>query len=200
MVNRRQIVQLALSAGAALPCFKAFAGAQPSLRLYQALYDERSVHTASFATAASRRGVAVQATRGDVTDIWFSELQPEWQQRQSAVAGLTDYHSLFVLDMMAQDAGMRAVYIAAHRPGARGVFEHRLFGPHELVRQASVEVTGRDWASSAAAIVMRCPAEVSVAARHSSIAEARNCEFAAADLVSWVIAPVRKARIERREY
>jgi hypothetical protein len=193
MVNRRQIIQLALSAGAALPGLRAFAATPAGLALYRVLYDERSQAGLRFAAAASRRGASVQPTRGDVTDIWFNELQPQWKQHQSAVAGLTDYHTLFVLDMMARDAGMRAVYIAAHRVRAGGVFEHRLFGPRTLLSQASAQITGEDWAVKAAGVLMQCPDDMPVAARHSSIAEARNYELRPADLVSWVIAPVRRA-------
>jgi hypothetical protein len=193
MVNRRQIIQLALSAGAALPCLGAFAATAAKLALYGVLYDERSQPGLRFAAAASRHGARLLPTRGDVTDIWFNQLQPQWKQHQSAVAGLTDYHALFVLDMMARDAGMRAVYMAAHRAQAGGVFEHRLFGPRTLLRQASTQIVGDDWADRAAQVLMQCPGEMPVAARQSTIAQARNCELRSADLVSWVIAPVRRA-------
>jgi hypothetical protein len=193
MTNRREIIQAALSAAAVLPAFKAFAGAPADMPLFKVLYDQRSEHGLMFAAQAARQGAPVHATRGDVTGVWFDELQPCWKSRQGAVAGLTDFQSLFVLDMMARDAGMRAVYIAAHRSLGQGAFEHRLFGPRDLVRLASREVGGNDWPGKAARIVTHLPDRVSVAADQSTIAEARNHEMGAGDLVSWVIAAASKA-------
>jgi len=192
MTNRREILQVALAAAAVLPGFKALAGAPGSMPLYKVLYDPRTPAGLSFAASAKRGGAPLHATRGDVTDVWFNELQPQWRQHRTATAGLTDFHSLFVLDMMARDAGMRAVYIATHRLCGRERFEHRLFGPHELVRQSSLVTDGYDWASTAAGIVTGFTGEVSVAAQHSSIADARNIELTAHDLVSWVIASPRR--------
>jgi hypothetical protein len=192
MTNRREILQAALAAAAVLPGFKALAAAPGSMPLYKVLYDPRTPAGLAFAASAKRSGSPLHATRGDVTDVWFNELQPQWRQHRTATAGLTDFHSLFVLDMMARDAGMRAVYIATHRLCGRDRFEHRLFGPHELVRQSSLVTDGYDWASTAAGIVTGFAGEVSVAAQHSSIADARNIELTAHDLVSWVIASPRR--------
>jgi hypothetical protein len=192
MTNRREILQAALAAAVALPSLQAMAAAPARMPLCKVLYDPRSRAGLTFAAAAKRMGAALHATRGDVTDVWFKELQPEWSKRRTAAAGLTDFHSLFVLDMMARDAGMRAVYIATHRSCARGRFEHRLFGPRDLIRQASLATAGDDWANGAAGIVTGFPASVPVDARHSSIGEARNIELTPRDLVSWVIAPPRR--------
>jgi hypothetical protein len=192
MANRREIIQAALAAAAVLPCLDTFAAAPANMPLYKVLYDQRSQPALIFATRATRLGALVHATRGDVTDVWFNELQPRWKQHQTAVAGLTDFHSLFVLDMMARDAAMRAVYMAVHRFRGQSAIEHRLFGPRELVRRASPNFAGSDWASEAAGVVTQFPSSYSVAAPHSSIAEARNLELSPGDLVSWVIAPVRK--------
>jgi hypothetical protein len=192
MTNRREILQAALAAAAVLPGFKALAAAPGSMPLYKVLYDPRTPAGLAFAAGAKRSGAPLHATRGDVTDVWFNELQPQWRRHRTATAGLTDFHSLFVLDMMARDEGMRAVYIATHRLCGRDRFEHRLFGPHELVRQSSLVTDGSDWASTAAGIVTGFAGKVSVAAQHSSIADARNIELTAHDLVSWVIASPRR--------
>jgi hypothetical protein len=192
MTNRREILQAALAASVVLPSLQAMAGASARMPLYKVLYDARRRAGVTFATAAQRLGAAVHATRGDVTGVWFDELQPEWNRQRTAVAGLTDFHSLFVLDMMARDARMRAVYIATHRSCDGDRFEHRQFGPRDLLRQASLARTGDDWASAAASIVMNLPNAVSVNVQHSSIAESRNIELTSRDLVSWVIAPPRR--------
>jgi hypothetical protein len=105
---------------------------------------------------------------------------------------LTDFHSLFVLDMMARDAGMRAVYIATHRCVAGSVSNTACSDRMIWFVRRHWSTAGYDWASSAAGIVTSFPDAVSVAAQHSSIAEARNIELTPCDLVSWVIAPPRR--------
>jgi hypothetical protein len=192
MTNRREILQAALAAAVVLPSFGAAAAAPARMPLCKVLYDPRTRAGLAFAATAKRMGAPLHATHGDVTGVWFDELQPQWRQHRTAAAGLTDFHSLFVLDMMARDAGMRAVYIATHQVCARDRFEHRLFGPRDLIRQASLATAGYGWASSAAGIVTSFPDAVSVAAKYSSIAEARNIELTPCDLVSWVIAPPRR--------
>jgi hypothetical protein len=192
MTNRREILQAALATAVVLPSLKAVAGAPARMPLYKVLYDPRTRAGLTFAAAVKRMGAPLHATRGDVTGVWFDELQPEWSRRRTAVAGLTDFHSLFVLDMMARDARMRAVFIATHRWCDGDRFEHRLFGPRDLIRHASLATAGYDWARTTGGIVTSLPDAVSVAAQHSSIAEARNIELTSRDLVSWVIAPPQR--------
>lgn len=192
MTNRREILQAALAAAVVLPNYDAIAGASPTMPLYKVLYDARSPAALVFAATARRMGAPLHATQGDVTDVWFNELQPQWRQHRTATAGLTDFQSLFVLDMMARDAGMRAVYVATHQLRGPERFEHHLFGPRDVIRQASLATDGDHWASTAAGIVTSFPEAVSVAAQYSSIAEARNVELTQRDLVSWVIAPPRR--------
>jgi hypothetical protein len=78
-----------------------------SLTPYRAIYDERFEAAGAFATEALDRGWVTKAIRGDVTTIWFRELAPRWRLGPAAVAGVTTPQTLFVLERLAWDVGMR---------------------------------------------------------------------------------------------
>jgi hypothetical protein len=167
------------------PATLRLSGLAPAERFNKMLYDERAPAALIFAAEARRLGADVHAVRGDVTGVWFTVLQPEWQASQISTAGLTYFNSWFVLDMMARDAGMRTVYLAHHESTTQG-YAHRQFGPHSLSK-ASLDPAGQ-WGRQSARILMRFPQNVSVARDRSSILEARDREISPASLVSWVIA------------
>jgi len=74
---------------------------------YRAIYDERFVAGLRFGSDASSRGWVTRAIRGDVTNVWFHELAVRWKRGPAAIAGLTTEQSLFVLERLSWDVGMR---------------------------------------------------------------------------------------------
>jgi hypothetical protein len=158
----------------------------PAMRFNKVLYDGRTTAGLAFAAEARRHGADVHAVEGNVTRVWFNELQPQWQATHVPTAGLTDFNSWFVLDMMARDAGMRTVYLAHHESTPQG-HVHRQFGPHSIIK-APLGSTAPQWGRQSAALLMRFAPDVSVARDRSSILEARNREINRAALVSWIIA------------
>jgi hypothetical protein len=57
----------------------------------------------------------VHAIRGDITDLWFHDLDLRWKQGPAPIAGLTTHGPLFCLERLAWGKG-----IVDHRPpGAR---------------------------------------------------------------------------------
>jgi hypothetical protein len=74
---------------------------------FRAIYDERFPDGRRFASDASSRGWVTRAIRGDVTNVWFHELAVRWKQGPAAIAGLTTEQSLFVLERLSWDVGMR---------------------------------------------------------------------------------------------
>jgi len=78
-----------------------------AVTLYRAIYDERFEAGRRFASDALNRGWVTRAIRGDVTQVWFHELSVRWKRGPAAIAGLTTPQSLFVLERLAWDVGMR---------------------------------------------------------------------------------------------
>ena len=112
MTSRREFVQAATLIAAAPMATAEAARAGPSsgpLEIHRAIYDERFPAARAFAVDARRRGWAVSAIRGDVTDIWFHDLALAWKSAPTPIAGLTQDNSLFCLERLAWDAGLRVV-------------------------------------------------------------------------------------------
>jgi hypothetical protein len=91
------------------------------------LYDDRYSQAVEYARAAALRGSALRVVRGDPTDAWYEDLSPEWRQRKSVVEGLTESHTLFVLERMAWTSGMR---VTSRRPVAETDLLHWTIAAH----------------------------------------------------------------------
>jgi hypothetical protein len=81
--------------------------AADSLNPYRAIYDERFDAGRAFSAAARRLGWITRAIRGDITTVWFRELSPRWRHGPATVTGITTTQTLFVLERLAWDAGLR---------------------------------------------------------------------------------------------
>jgi hypothetical protein len=118
MSTRREFLQGGIAA-AALP-FVAVAGTEQMLLrtapLYKVIFDERFPASVAFADQARREGLPVHGIRGDITALWFHDLDLRWKQGPAAIAGLTDANALFCLDLLARDKAMRVVS-REERPG-----------------------------------------------------------------------------------
>ncbi|OFV92855.1 MAG: hypothetical protein A3G76_01205 [Acidobacteria bacterium RIFCSPLOWO2_12_FULL_65_11] len=122
MVNRREFIQtgaaavvvtgIGIDSGAAAP---AHAPEAPVRRpLYKAIYDERYRDSVAFAEQARRLGLATQAIAGDVTGLWFKDLDLRWREDKVPIVGLTTDAALFCLEQFAHTRQMRVVYRAEH--------------------------------------------------------------------------------------
>ena len=81
-----------------------------ALTPFRAIYDERFEAGRAFATEAAYRGWITRAIRGDITNVWFRELSPRWRRSPAAITGVTTAQTLFVLERLAWDAGMRVTF------------------------------------------------------------------------------------------
>jgi len=114
MADRRQVLKAGL-VGSVLP-LGALAGAATAaepLAIHRAIYDRRFEAGRAFAAEARARGWTTVAIEGDVTDLWYHHLDLRWRQGPAPVAGVTQANSLFVLERLAWDAGMRVTSRAA---------------------------------------------------------------------------------------
>ena len=118
MVNRRDFFISGVAA-AALPLFTGRAPprsnpeSKPGLgatSLYKVVYDERFPASVAYGHEAMRRGLAVQAIRGDITDFWYYDLYPQWGREPVAIAGLTAHGPIFCLERLSWDFGMRVAF------------------------------------------------------------------------------------------
>ena len=93
------------------------------------LFDERFAEAVRFGGAARCRGLPARAVRGDMTQLWYHELEPMWRREPRPLAGLTAYAALFCLERLARDHQLRVVHHGTHTARARGAIEHVIRGP-----------------------------------------------------------------------
>lgn len=104
--NRRMFLKCGLgacSAGALLPPLSA----RPVMPYYRAVFDERFKEARAFATQATTRATPTVAIRGDVTNLFFNDLDLRWKLGPDWLIGFTTSASLFCLHLLARDRGMR---------------------------------------------------------------------------------------------
>jgi hypothetical protein len=182
------------------PTASARENAVPVTPLYKVVFDERFPASVAFGAEARSLGLPTHPIRGDITDLWFHDLDAQWKKKPAAVAGLTAQGALFCLERLAWDHGMRVVFRGDHQYLPTGAIQHVLTGSERVVQQAtSLRDAGDDWALRVAGILARVPEDHSTPAKatiHGRAAAPANTE--AEDLISWVIAPVAGARIMRK--
>jgi hypothetical protein len=111
-VTRRQFVGAGAAAVAAAAVPVALSPRLPTP--YRAIFDERFEAGRRFGADALSRGWVTRAIRGDVTHVWFHELSLRWKRGPAPIAGLTTAGSLFVLERLSWDVGMRVTVRQAH--------------------------------------------------------------------------------------
>jgi len=113
MASRREFLQAGIAASV-LPMAVAGANPAPGKRdhaadFYKVIFDERFPPSVAFGAEWKARGAAVHAIRGDITDLWFHDLDQQWKKQPVPIAGLTAHGPLFCLERIAWDHGMRVV-------------------------------------------------------------------------------------------
>ena len=85
MASRREFLQAGIAASV-LPMAVAGANPAPGKRdhaadFYKVIFDERFPASVAFGAEWKARGAAVHAIRGDITDLWFHDLDQQWKKQ-----------------------------------------------------------------------------------------------------------------------
>jgi hypothetical protein len=197
MANRREFIQACIAASS-VPATTAFAWSPAvtgtsSSNFFRTIFDERFPESVAFGLEMDRRGECARSIRGDITQLWFNDIDVQWKKEPVAIAGLTSFGPLFCLERWGWDAGLRVIFRAEHSIG-HGHVQHKFSGPPDVLTAAQARLSGADWATQMARLAIWCqheictPSEISFNGHSGAI---RNSEDEA--LVSWVIAPIRQA-------
>lgn len=196
MTSRRQFLQSGIAVSSALcvaPLAARASGLEaPRLRLELFVLDRRFPESVAAATEAAAHGVALAATDGDLTSLWYHDLDLRWQAAPMALAGVTTRGALFVLETFAADRGMRVLYRGEHVVARAGAVVHTLAGPAELVAAAmdGTQAEGHAWPLTLSRAMARCSASRMAATRLVCSSAAAPSDAARGEpLFSWVIAP-----------
>lgn len=162
----------------------------PALDVSTIVYDKRYAEAIAFAAECRSLGASVHPIEGQVHDVWQEHLYQSWRESKTPVAGLTDFRALFLLQMMARDAGMRPV-LRAHHYVDGDETHHEVFGPQRLRGAATVRLVeaDADWSRAIARLVVQLPAgHSSIRDGSSNVIDADARTLNHHTLVSWVIA------------
>jgi hypothetical protein len=78
------------------------------------VYDTRLKESVAFAERSAALGLRAHAIDGDMTRLWYDEIYHRWQERPTALAGLTAHGPLFCFAELARDVRMRVVFRAEY--------------------------------------------------------------------------------------
>jgi hypothetical protein len=193
VASRRKFIQGGLAVSA-LPSAmlvtsaSAFAGVPHSyITLERFVYDNHFDEAVETAGHMDAFGVRSAETYGDMTSLWYDDLDLLWRHTPMALAGLTSSSGLFVFETLAADHGMRVIFRGEHAVAKRGRVAHRLSGPADLIAGAAA-VSGSNFLVPAlAGILVRCPEAAASKAAIEFTLPARSQRSEA--LISWIIAP-----------
>src|SRR5690348_8093514 len=102
---RRTFLKCSIGAAGAIVCPISLRGA--AVPYYKAVFDERFEEPRRFAVEVAARHIPTVPIRGDITSLFFDDLDCRWRQGPIQLTGLTTPASLFCLDLLARDRGMR---------------------------------------------------------------------------------------------
>jgi hypothetical protein len=192
MVSRRRVMKIGAATVAGALVNRPVPGRNPApaySAFQRAVFDERFAQCRAFAAELNSAGVLTSAIRGDVAELWYGDLRALMSGNRLAVAGLTDRVSLFCLEELARDVGMRVIFRAEH------IIDREQDGHarHSAVGSASLVVVARslppedDFGLAMARLFRR----FDLSEARDSAAQKRTGPFSPKNktaLVSWIIA------------
>lgn len=170
MANRRQFLKIGI-ASSSIPLAASAVKAntlraffsdtdEKSIPFYKILADKRYPESMSFAEEMDARGFDIHVLEdGDPTVFWNEELREIWQTMPVAVAGVTNFRSMFVLQQLGRTYGTRVVYRGEHNFAENGQVNHRVEGPSKMLNQCQQQLDFKSEAhagQSLADLIMSC--------------------------------------------
>ena len=196
MIDRRRVMQSMLAVPAAAwaahvlaPFDVAVAGEPATLALDQFVFDARFAEASDVAEAIGRLGVPLAPFAGDLSELWYRDLDLRWKQAPMALGGVTTQEGLFVLETLALDRGMRVVFRGEHGLARDGTVRHTLEGPGMLLEHVSPMPADSTWPSVLASAMTRCPLGRPDVGKIELVTEVHGISLRDVPLFSWIIAP-----------
>jgi len=132
MTNRREFLHATALAAVPAIVVRTGAAAQGPSRAERAavhaiLIDERYAPARAVRACIETGSVTVHSLPdGDVTETWLHQLRPLWEHAPASVGGVTAPATLFCLEQLAWEYGLRVVFHGEHVIMSSGDSEHRI--------------------------------------------------------------------------
>ena len=117
-----------LMAGGVATTFATLPATLSSAPSHIVIGDTRFAASRTLAARTAKSGARIVWTDGDITDFWRDELDLLWRHRKVSLSGLTTGATLFYLERLAMDRGLRVVFRQEVRQefGARSLIAWRI--------------------------------------------------------------------------
>jgi hypothetical protein len=151
--------------------------------------DARIATSRDFAAQAVHHSERIAWIEGDITKLWYEELDARWRDKKIAVTGLTEYGVFFCLERLAMDRGLRVAFRGSHRRD-RSRLLHDIHAPEYIItEQALNALSERHWPQQAARMAMasRSGGRMTSQLHKTSSVVGERWPL----LVSWMIVPKR---------
>lgn len=194
MMNRRDFLSAQLGAAVALTAGVSFA-APPArasgrtLQLDRLVVDDRYPDALRIAAHAADCAGITSRFSGDLTQLWYEQLDLSWRARPEALAGITTREGLFVMETLAADHRMRVIFRTEHVSTRDRRMLHRMHGPAQALDYLTAQSGAGDWHAGVARALAGCPVGQTTASSGECISTLGAYPQRNAALYSWVIAP-----------
>jgi hypothetical protein len=114
IIDRRTLLRsgAAVSTVAFVPGLSAGASGDVGLGIERFVFDNRFSDAIDAARSAAAKGIRLSEVDGDMTALWYDDLNLRWKKRPMTLAGVTGEDALFVLATLAPEYRMRVVHQA----------------------------------------------------------------------------------------
>jgi hypothetical protein len=109
------ITAAATGAWSAFPALGGRAEPVPVSAAPTVVADTRFAASRAFSAEAGRSGSRIAWIDGDITNLWYDELDLLWRREPAVIAGLTAYGAFFCLERLGMDRGLRLVFKRQHQ-------------------------------------------------------------------------------------
>ena len=112
MLDRRSLLKTgaAVSGAVLVPGLSAAVPFDTATSLDRFIADSRVPDSIVAARSVAANGIQVSEVDGNLTSLWYDDLNLKWQQRPMTLAGITGEDALFVLSTLAPQYRMRVVH------------------------------------------------------------------------------------------
>lgn len=160
---------------------------QNNINLDYVIFDKGIEKSEEFAKKMKALGTKIYEVNKDISQMWSEIISPTWgKNKNTAIAGLTSYETMFVLERLAFDKGMLMYFNAEHNI-ANSNISHKLQASKVELERIKKNLDKYDWTDALALKINNY--EYKRIDSKTKISTINNKNEKNQILYSWIIAP-----------
>ena len=112
IIDRRALLKAGavVSAAALAPGISVASMTASGHQIERFVFDTRFTAAVDAGRAAAMKGIQLSSVDGDLTSLWYDDLNLRWKKQPMTLAGVTAEDALFVLGTLAPEYRMRVIH------------------------------------------------------------------------------------------